>query len=99
VTVSGPLNRTAPRGSTVRLVATASDPDGDALTVKWWQYADADTYSGTVSLSSPDTLSTTFQVPSEATPGQTIHVLIQVTDDGTPSLTSFQRVIVTVAVR
>lgn len=46
VTVSGPLNRTAAPGSIVRLVATASDPDRDALTVKWWQYRDADTYRG-----------------------------------------------------
>jgi hypothetical protein len=97
VTVSGPLNRTAVPGSTVRLVATASDPDRDALTVKWWQYTDADTYPGTVSLSSPETMTTTFLVPADARPGQTIHALIQVTDNGTPALTSFQRVIVTVA--
>ena len=97
VTVSGPLNRTAAPGSTVRLVATASDPDKNALTVKWWQYTDADTYPGTVSLESPETLISTFQVPTDATPGQTIHVLIQVTDNGTPALTSFQRVVVTAA--
>jgi hypothetical protein len=99
VTVSGPLNRTAAPGSTVRLVATASDSDGHTLSVKWWQDTDADTYAGTISLSSPDTLTTTFQVPTNATPGQTIHALIQVTDNGTPALTSFQRVIVTVAAR
>jgi hypothetical protein len=28
-------------------------------------------------------------------PGQTIHALLQVSDNGTPALTSFQRVIVT----
>jgi hypothetical protein len=99
VTISGPLNRMTSPGSTVRLVATASDPDGNALGVKWWQYGDADTYPGTVSLSSSETLTTTFQVPADATPGQTIHVLIQVTDNGTPALTSFQRVIVTVEAR
>jgi Cellulose-binding protein Sde0182, C-terminal domain/Cellulose-binding Sde182, nucleoside hydrolase-like domain len=99
VTVSGPLNRTATPGSTVRLVATASDPDGNVLTVKWWQYTDADTYPGSVSLSTPETLTTTFEVPRDATPGQTIHALIQVTDNGTQALTSFQRVIVTVAAR
>jgi hypothetical protein len=32
-------------------------------------------------------------------PGQSIHVLVQVTDNGTPALTSFQRVIVTVVGR
>jgi hypothetical protein len=67
--------------------------------VKWWQYTDADTYPGTVSFSNPETLTATFRVPTDATPGQTIHALIQVTDNGTPVLTSFQRVIVTVAAR
>ena len=99
VTVSGPLNRIAASGSIVRFVATVSDPDRDALTVKWWQYADAGTYPGTITLSTPETLTTTFQVPADAKPGQTIHALIQVTDNGTPALTSFQRVIVTVASR
>ena len=99
VTVSEPLNRSAAPGSTVRLVASASDPDKNMMTVKWWQYTDVDTYPGTIALSSPETLTTTFHVPTDATPGQTIHVLIQVTDNGTPTLTSFQRVIVTVAPR
>ena len=31
VTVSGPLDRTASPGSTVRLVATGSDPDRNAV--------------------------------------------------------------------
>jgi hypothetical protein len=99
VIVSGPLNRTAAPGATVRLVANASDPDKNAFTVKWWQYTDADTYPGTISLSTPETLTTTFQVPADATPGQTIHAVIQVTDNGAPPLTSFQRVIVTVQAR
>jgi len=99
VTVSGPRNRTAAPGSTVRLAATTSDPDRNALTVKWRQYTDADTYPGAISLASPEALTTTFQVPSDAAPGQTIHLLIQATDNGTPPLTSFQRVIVTVAAR
>ena len=66
------------------------------LTIKWWQYGDADTYPGAITFSNPDALATTFQVPTDASTGQTIHALIQVTDNGSPALTSFQRVIVTV---
>jgi cellulose-binding protein len=64
--------------------------------IKWWQYADADTYAGTIVFSAPDALTTTFHVPEDAIDGQTIHALIQVTDSGAPPLTSFQRLIVTV---
>ena len=38
----------------------------------------------------------TFQVPQDAMTGQTIHALIQATDNGAPPLTSFRRVVVTV---
>jgi hypothetical protein len=96
VSVTSGLSVTAAPGATVGLTATASDPDSNALTVKWWQYADADTYPGAVTFSAADALTTTFQVPADAAEGQTIHALLQVTDDGTPPLTSFQRVIVTV---
>jgi hypothetical protein len=105
VTINGPLNVTAAPGETVRLSGSASDPDGNALTYKWWQYTDADTYPGEVALTTPDTLSTSFEVPANsvipvnATPGQTIHLILEVTDNGTPAMKSYQRVIVTVSAR
>ena len=105
VTINGPLNVTAAPGETVRLSGTASDPDGNALTYKWWQYTDADTYPGAVALSTPDTSSTSFEVPANsvvpvnAVPGQTIHLILEVTDNGTPAMKSYQRVIVTVSAR
>ena len=96
VTVTSGLNISAAPGASVRLVATASDPDRNTLTTTWWHYADADTYPGAVVFSTPDALTTTVRVPPDATNGQTIHALIQATDDGAPPMTSFQRVIVTV---
>jgi hypothetical protein len=96
VAVTSGLSVTAAPGATVRLVATASDPDRNTLTIKWWHYAEADTYPGAVVFSTSDALTTTIQAPPDAASGQTIHALIQVTDSGAPSLTSFQRVIVTV---
>ena len=39
-------------------------------------------------------LSTTFRVPNDAQPGETIHVILEATDDGTPPLTRYQRLIV-----
>ena len=56
-------------------------------------------------LSSTNTRATSFEVPANsvvppnAAPGQTIHLILEVTDDGTPALTRYQRVIVTVSAR
>jgi hypothetical protein len=98
VSVTSGLNVTVAPGDTVRITTAASDPDRNMLATRWWQYADADTYPGTVAFSSTNAPATSFQVPADATPGQTIHAVVQVTDDGSPALTSFQRVIVTVRI-
>ncbi len=96
VGVKGPLEISAPRGSTVRLEGEVSDPDRDTATVTWWQYNDAGTYPGDITFSDASALTTTFRVPEDATSGQTIHVILEATDHGNPPLTRYQRVIVTV---
>jgi len=93
--VKGGLNRTVQPGETVKLAATATDPDGNKLSYKWWQYAEADSAAAIVTIAnsdSPDKAS--FVAPNE--PGKQVHIILQVTDDGTPALTSYQRVIITI---
>ena len=72
------------------------DPDGDAVTFKWWQYYEADTYAGQIAIDGADTRDASFVVPADAKPGDTIHVILEVKDAGTPALTRYQRVVVTV---
>ena len=83
-------------GETVRLEGTVSDPDGNAVAVRWWRWKEVDTYPGEVTLSAPATLATRLRVPNDATPGQTIQLVLEVTDDGRPALTRYQRVVVSV---
>jgi hypothetical protein len=96
VRVKKPLAISAGPGSTVQLLGEVSDPDHNAVRVTWWQYNDAGTYPGDITFSDPTSLTTTFRVPDDARPGQTIHVILEATDDGTPRLTRYQRVVVTV---
>jgi hypothetical protein len=99
VKIDGPLSVSARAGETIKLRATVSDPDRDKVTVTWWHYQDAGTYPGEVAIPNATSLDTTFQVPTDAQPGQTIHVILEGRDSGTPSLTRYQRVIVTVRAR
>jgi hypothetical protein len=94
VSVKGPLDVSARPGGTVRLQGTVSDPDKNGVRVTWWQYNDAGTYPGDITLSDAAALTTEFRVPNDAQPGQTIHVILEATDDGAPRLTRYQRVIV-----
>ncbi|MDA0138816.1 nucleoside hydrolase-like domain-containing protein [Solirubrobacter deserti] len=83
-------------GQRVGLNGAAVDPDGDAVTFKWWQYYEADTYAGRIAMDGADTRNASFVVPADAKPGDTIHAILEVKDAGTPALTRYQRVVVTV---
>ncbi|GAA4397146.1 DUF1593 domain-containing protein [Nibrella viscosa] len=91
------LDLTARPGTTVRLSAKGTtDPDGNKLTYRWWQYAEADTYPGTVAIQNGTKQNASVSVPADARKGQTIHLICEVTDNGTPQLTRYQRVVVQV---
>jgi len=86
----------APPGETVRLEGSASDPDGNSVAVRWWRWKDVDTYPGEVSIQDSTSLAARLRVPSDATTGQTIQLVLEASDDGRPALTRYQRVVVTV---
>lgn len=84
-------------GDTVQLSAQGThDPDGDQLNFRWWQYQEADSYPGTIEIQNAGNQNSSFNVPADAQKGDTIHIICEVTDDGAPQLTRYQRVIVTV---
>jgi hypothetical protein len=95
VEIEGPLNILASRGETIRVNGKVSDPDGNKVTIKWWQF-DVGTYPDKITISNEDTTQAKILIPKNAVSGQTIHIILEATDDGSPSLTTYQRVIVTV---
>jgi hypothetical protein len=74
-----------------------TDPDGDSMSYWWFQYPEAGTYNGNVSFSpySPNLYDLAVTAPIVKSP-KTIHFILKVTDKGTPALTRYKRVIVTV---
>jgi hypothetical protein len=93
----GPTDLRVRPGQTVPLAAVAHAPGGQKLTAQWWQYRDLGTYPGVVSPSSSSSLRTTVTVPADATPGQTIEMILQVSTATSPSMTRYERVTLTVS--
>ena len=90
--LKGARIRDVKAGETVKLAATATDPDGNKLTYKWWQYADADSAKATVDIANSDSLDkANFVAPDE--PGKQVQIILEVTDNGTPPLVGYQRVV------
>ena len=91
------IHLNADPGANVKLSARGtSDPDGDALSCRWWVYRDAGTYRREVPIRASDTLEAGLSVPADAS-GRALHVILTVTDDGSPPLTQYRRVVVDVS--
>ena len=82
-------------GNVLKLSAEGTqDPDGNNLTYFWWQYVEAGTYNGNVEIKDSQKMNALVSVPDDALPGETIHIICEVTDDGKPQLTRYQRVVI-----
>jgi hypothetical protein len=95
VNIKNSLDITAHPGEKIKLSAEVSDPDGNAVSLRWWQFR-VGSYPKEVLIEKPEKANTTVIVPDDAKSGQTIHLVIEAIDNGTPVLTSYQRVIITV---
>ena len=95
VRIEGPLDVLASPGETIRLNSTVSDPDGNKVAVKWWQFR-VGTYPGIINLINPDSPRVQVIIPKDAVSGQTIHIVLEAVDSGSPALMAYQRVIITV---
>jgi hypothetical protein len=96
VSLLGSTHRSARPGETVRLEGLASDPDGNAVAVRWWRWKAVDTYPGEVTLSDPTARATDLVVPADAVAGQRLQLVLQATDDGRPPLSRYQRVVLSI---
>jgi hypothetical protein len=87
------IKLTPAASTSVALDASASsDPDGDKPEFHWWVLPEAGTYTQNVTLSGTHSSRATIEIPSDSA-GKSFHVICEVTDDGTPSLASYRRII------
>lgn len=98
------LEVTAKPGETVTLSAEGThDPDGHAIEVRWWIYPEASTlrdargdrFPPEVGLSAREGPSTRLIAPAVARP-ETVQVILEVEDRGTPRLFAYRRAVLTV---
>jgi hypothetical protein len=98
----GDENRTicrvkASAGETLSLDASGTrDPDGNALSIRWYTYPEAGTYKGTVPILSESATVAKMTVPPDSKEKQ-IHVILEVTDQSAIApLTAYRRIVIDV---
>ncbi|NDW13628.1 DUF1593 domain-containing protein [Bacteroides sp. 214] len=92
---------TAKVGDRIELSATGStDPDGDELSYSWFYYPEAGSYiissgrtGNPLEINDADKMNAWFTIPKSSRLG-TMHIILAVTDNGTPALTRYKRVII-----
>jgi len=84
-------------GQSIQLDASASsDPDGDKLSFRWYNYPGAETYSGNFELYN-EKPQVTINIPSDASNSQ-IHVILEVRDESdVVNMYDYRRIILNVA--
>lgn len=89
---------TVTSGDTVRLDASPSlDPDNNQLSYEWIYYREVGSYESKSPIKITNaTRALAFFVAPKVIQPETMHLILAVTDNGTPALTRYQRVIVTV---
>jgi hypothetical protein len=74
----------------------SSDPDGDSLSYLWFHYPEAGTYRERVDSGGAENADRFSVTAPRVTKPETLHFILRLTDKGTPALSRYQRVIVTV---
>lgn len=95
------IRKTVKEGEQITLNAEGTnDPDGNRVTYRWFHYGEAerglpnvrDIFS--IALDGADTRKVSFRVPEKwPRTAKTIHLILDVEDDGKPSLHAYRRVI------
>jgi hypothetical protein len=87
------LSLNARPGDIISLDASrAFDPDDDELTFNWFRYETADNYPGEVEIHDPSDPVQQISVPQDLSKSN-VHIVLEVRDNGEPSLVSYRRII------
>jgi hypothetical protein len=96
ITVIGGNLIKAKTGSSVNIKSKYTDPDENAVQIKYWQYVEAGTCVEKVKIEQQNNASAKIEIPQNAKSGDTIHLIVEGKDNAKKPLIRYQRVIIQV---
>ncbi len=74
-----------------------NDPDGDSFSFLWFNYQEAGTYSESIQVNGAENVHKADFTAPMVEENVTAHVILKVTDRGTPPLSSYKRILVNIS--
>ena len=97
VRLNHPDRITVKSGESIHFDAYGSnDPDGDSISFLWFHYPEAGTYQTPVATGGAENFDRYHVMAPVVEKPETLHFVLRLTDKGTPALSRYQRIIVTV---
>jgi hypothetical protein len=95
--LSHPEEITVKSGETCTLDAFEStDPDGDSFSFLWFNYPEAGTFKKLIKVNGTENVHKAHFTAPNVDKKETAHFILKITDKGSPQLSSYKRVIVTI---
>ncbi len=95
--LSHPEKFTVKSGERINLDAFESyDPDGDSFGFLWFNYPEAGSYKKPINVDGAENIHSAGCIAPEVDKPETAHFILKMTDKGTPALSRYKRVIVTI---
>ena len=85
------VNMTKPR--VINTTDLGADPEDNSLIYNWSFYDEPSSYAGTVTIQNNSSPKAKLEIPKDAG-DKTIHIILEIHDNGTPNLYAYRRVIV-----
>ena len=82
-------------GARLSIMWKLSDPDGNKVKLQWYQFK-VGSYTKDVAIDGATTDTATITIPTDAKAGDTLHFVLEATDEGNPPLTHYHRVVLRV---
>ncbi len=76
--------------------SNSSDPDGDSLSFLWFHYPEAGSYKKLIKINGAENAHGAYVTAPTVTKKETAHFILKLTDKGSPKLTRYKRIIVTI---
>lgn len=71
------------------------DPDSDSFSYLWFDYPEAGTYKKPLQIS-PENYNNIWLTAPDVEKKETLHIILKITDKGSPRLSRYKRIIVTI---